>query len=384
MDKVLIVVPRLIGHGMERMAVLASESIRDKYDTEIVVFTGENQEYKTDTTIINLNIPAENGVLRKAVNVVKRVFRLKKHRKSCGASAVISFGTSANIANVLSKGKGRTIISFRGYATVSKSVSFFLTCLLADWIFCISEGLLIHLHELCPWAVNKSSVIYNRIDLKGIREKSLEKVDFEPSHPAFVAMGRLEPVKGHKHLLRAFAAVKKEIPHASLTLIGEGKDCAALKYMAKELHIEDSVLFIGKKENPFPYMKKCDICVATSITEGFMNVLVEAGVCGLAAVSTDCKAGPREILSQRKIYAELQDIEYAEYGVLVPPFSSNDSDESDKDNLLANAMTKLAVDKKIYERYSLALSKRAEDFSIEKYHDDIIALLKGGKMNENK
>ena len=85
MDKLLIVVPRLIGHGMERMAVLASESIRDKYDTEIVVFTGENQEYKTDTTIINLNIPAENGVLRKAVNVVKRVFRLKKHRKSVTA-----------------------------------------------------------------------------------------------------------------------------------------------------------------------------------------------------------------------------------------------------------------------------------------------------------
>lgn len=382
MEKVLIVVPRLIGHGMERMAVLASEVLSKDYSTELVVFTDEQQEYETTTPIKNLNIPAKDGALNKVSNVFKRVRKLRKYRKACHASAVISFGTSANIANALSKGTGRTIISFRGYASVANGFSFRLTCRLADWIFCISQGLLDRLRELCPRTAGKSSVIYNRIDLEKIREKSQEAAAFTPASPSFVAMGRLEPVKGHRHLLNAFALVKKRVPDASLTMIGAGAEQGHLEEQAKRLGIDTSVLFLGSKENPFPYLKQCDICVATSITEGFMNVLVEAGACGLAAVSTDCNAGPREILSLKKCDGELKEIELAEYGVLVPPFASNDSAEPEKEALLADAMILLATDAELRETYSKALSKRAEDFAVEKYYDDLVSLLEGGKKNE--
>lgn len=379
MDKVLIVVPRLIGHGMERMAVLASEIIADKYDTELVVFTDEDQEYKTTTSIKNLDIPAKDGKLNKLLNVVKRANQLRKYRKKSNAMAVVSFGTSANIANVLSKGKGRTIISYRGYATVSKGFTFYLCCGLANWIFCISEEMLKHLREICPWAARKSSVIYNRIDLESINRKKMETVEFEPSHPSFVSVGRIEPVKGQKHLLNAFALVKRKLPGASLTLIGEGSEKERLIQQAKDLGIENGVAFLGSKENPFPYMKKCDICVATSITEGFMNVLVEAGACELAAISTDCTAGPREILSVKRMDSPLKEVEYAEYGVLIPPFKSNDSAEQDKEEMLAEVMIKLATDEEFCRQYSFALSKRAGDFSVDKYRDDFIELLEGGK-----
>lgn len=375
MKTVLIIVPRLIGHGMERMAVLAAEVLAKDYNTKIIVFTDKKQQYSTYAEIINLNAPSENGILNKVKNVLVRVRKLRKYRKSMGPDVVISFGTSANIVNCLSKGKGKTVISFRGYATVKKGLSFFLTCKLADWVFCISEGLLKHLNELCPSTKKKSSVIYNRSDISEIREKANDAIPYTPSHPAFVAMGRLEPVKGQLHLIKAFAMVVDRIPTASLTIIGEGNERESLIKEISNLGINDKVFLIGSKTNPFPYLKKCDICVATSITEGFMNVLVEAGACGLCAISTDCQAGPREILSENRIGGVLNDIEYAEYGVLVPPFNSNNSNEPQKDELLASAMIELGSNAGLCEKYKRALSNRSESFSIDKYYNDLVSLI---------
>lgn len=381
MEKVLIVVPRLIGHGMERMAVLAAEVLSDGYDTEIVVFTEKDKQYETSSPIINLNVPAADSKISKIINVFRRVGKMRQYRSQVAPYAVISFGTSANIVNALSKGTGKTVISYRGYATVKKGVSFNLSCKLADWIFCISEGMLDHLQELCPWAKQKSSVIYNSIDLDSIKMKLKEPVAYSPKHPSFVAVGRHEPVKGYLHLLNAFALVKQSIPESSLTLIGEGSETIHLKKRASDLGMADSVNFLGSKENPFPYIKKCDICVGTSITEGFMNVLIEAGACEVPTISVDCNAGPREILSERKIDSPLQEIEYADYGILVPSFRSWDSDEPEKEKLLAEAMVKLATDEAMRMRYKSKLYERTKDFSVNKYKADLIELLESRLIN---
>ena len=377
MEKVFIVVPRLIGHGMERMAVLAAESITDKYDTELIIFTDKDQDYSTDIKIVNLGIPSKTGNLAKCINAFRRTAALRNYRKKCNPIAVISFGTSANIVNVLSKGKGKTIISFRGYASITKDITFYLTCIMADWIFCISKGMLDHLRQLYRPGLRKSSVVYNSIDIKAIFSKMKEKVNFQPPHPAFVAMGRLEPVKGQRHLLNAFSLVLKEIPYASLTIIGEGSERKNLQKQVTELGITDNIIFLGSKTNPFPYLTCCDICVGTSITEGFQNVLIEAGACGLAVISVDCHSGPREILSERYTTAPITDIEMGEYGILVPSFVSNESEEPEKEIILANAMLLLCKDADLRNMYAKKMKKRTEYFSVDKYKNDIHKLIKG-------
>ena len=43
----------------------------------------------------------------------------------------------------------------------------------------------------------------------------------------------------------------------------------------KKLGIEEKVVFLGSKTNPYPYMKKCDYLILTSNYEGFPVVYLE-------------------------------------------------------------------------------------------------------------
>ena len=47
-------------------------------------------------------------------------------------------------------------------------------------------------------------------------------------------------------------------------------------------------------------MKACDLYVLSSLWEGLPNVLIQALACNCNIISTDCDAGPREILEDGK------------------------------------------------------------------------------------
>ena len=63
--------------------------------------------------------------------------------------------------------------------------------------------------------------------------------------PRLLCVGRLIPIKGHIVLLRAFAEAKRELPELQLDIAGRGPLEPALKALARELGIADSVHFLG-------------------------------------------------------------------------------------------------------------------------------------------
>lgn len=113
-----------------------------------------------------------------------------------------------------------------------------------------------------------------------------------------VSAGRLHPVKNFETLLDVFALVRKEIPDATLTLIGGGEEYDRLQTQAKALGIENAVTFTGMvgadavKQN----MLDSDLYVMTSHTECFPMVLLEASSVGLPLVSFNVPVGPRSII----------------------------------------------------------------------------------------
>ena len=108
--------------------------------------------------------------------------------------------------------------------------------------------------------------------------------------PLAVCVGRLCRQKGQDVLLRAWAAVRQQVPGARLVLVGDGPDRDRLRAAAPS-----SVLFAGAVADAAPWYRAADVVVLPSRWEGMALSPLEAMACGRPVVVTDVD-GARESL----------------------------------------------------------------------------------------
>jgi glycosyltransferase involved in cell wall biosynthesis len=94
--------------------------------------------------------------------------------------------------------------------------------------------------------------------------------------PRLLCVGRLIPIKGHIVLMRAFAAAKQQLPELELEIAGRGPLEPALKALARELGITDSVRFLGQVSPIQSAIERAAVVVVPSMGEGFGMVALEA------------------------------------------------------------------------------------------------------------
>jgi len=114
-----------------------------------------------------------------------------------------------------------------------------------------------------------------------------------------LSVGNLLPVKGHQHLLQAFAKFAAHHPEAILRLAGEGPLRGKLEALAVSLGVGDQVAFLGEvsSEAVRQEMLEADVLALPSQFETFGVVLIEAMACGLPIVATRC-GGPESIVTE--------------------------------------------------------------------------------------
>ena len=96
----------------------------------------------------------------------------------------------------------------------------------------------------------------------------------------------------------------------NIYVIGDGPLKPILESEIKELHVESTFFLLGKRENPYPYIKKADTFVLFSYYEGYGMVLEEAKILGKTICITDTAA--REAL---KNYETASIVENTEDGI---------------------------------------------------------------------
>lgn len=190
---------------------------------------------------------------------------------------------------------------------------------------------------------NKEVVkIYNFLDFDLIEKKAEEKLEKDYGK-YIISVGSLTENKNHKLLINAFKILKDKYKVSEKLLIaGEGRERENLEKQIRELNLENDVLLLGQKENPYKYIKNSELYVISSKDESFSLTLVEAMFLKKLVISVKSN-GPIEILKNNK------------YGVLV----ENNADE------MAEKINYYLENKDERKKYEELGYERAKDFSKE-------------------
>lgn len=379
MEKVLIIVPNLRLGGQERIAVRTAELLKKKYEVSLVIFDEKEGAYSYDGNLINLNVPAKHGKLFKIWNVLKRAYQLRGLKRREKIDFSYSFGESANIVNILSRGKDKAFLSIHGYADLKNRLLDRFLYKRSDKTICCSEEIKMKYELLFPKLKN-SVTLYNPYPVNEILEMAEEEVlDYDFKGMTIITHGRLEEVKNYPRLIRSFALAQKKVENLHLLILGEGSKRQELETLVHQLDLEEKVHFLGLKRNPFSYLRRADLYVLSSFHEGFPNALAE-GMVFMPAVSVDCKSGPKEMLDQFS-KEKIERFREGKYGILVSEEEPDSSEEEKKktDFHLSEAMLFLLNNEKKYLEYQSLARQRVLEFSDERYQEKLITVFREEK-----
>lgn len=142
----------------------------------------------------------------------------------------------------------------------------------------------------------KSTVISNAISNPLVFQVTLPK----KREKKIVSVGRLDYQKGYDTLIKSFKIVNQKYPEYQLVIYGEDTERSKLEQLIQDLALEKSVLLPGKCKNVIEKVSKAEIFIMTSRYEGMPNALMEAMAIGMPCISTNCIAGPSEIIQNNK------------------------------------------------------------------------------------
>lgn len=188
--------------------------------------------------------------------------------------------------------------------------------------------------EVFPQLCDKCHVMYNLVFKDSITTLTTENVNFGPDFKGtkIVDVTRLDPDKGIELAIEACGFLKAEGRLVRWYIIGEGPERQRLEKLIEERGLKSDFILLGKKENPYPYIKQADIIVHCSRFEGKSVTIDEAMVLQKPIILTDYSTAKDQITS-------------GENGLICPldPLS------------IAQAVTKLLDDPAQRQRYSDAL-----------------------------
>lgn len=160
-------------------------------------------------------------------------------------------------------------------------------------VVCVSEYTRSSFVKIYPSMNDKTYAIYNIIDDKMMMEKSREdiRVPYDNEYFSIVSVGRIDPVKRLSIIPELACKVENAGCKIRWYIIGpRGGDPTEYYNLKKYIHkyqVERTVVLLGEKTNPYPFIKQANLLVNTSISEACPYVINEAKILQTPVVCTD-------------------------------------------------------------------------------------------------
>ncbi len=174
-----------------------------------------------------------------------------------------------------------------------------------DRMVFVSEEVMRKFTSLHPEYKKSAVFMPNLLSSEYVRKKGEEEVErvFEMDEDVTVNMISVARIrfdhKGYDRGIEIFKRLREEglIDKIRWIVIGDGKDTEEFVRLIEENKLEDYIKYLGKKENPIPYMKQSEVLFLPSRFEGKPMVVTEAMIMGLMPLVSRYASADEQISS---------------------------------------------------------------------------------------
>ena len=332
--------------GAERIVYQLSSDLKDEFDSVHVASTGGLWESELAAQGIQhhkiLDIDSKNPV-----TVLKLLFSIHQIIKQKGITIVHTHHRMAAFyIRLLKLVHPKLIHVYTAHNVFKDKLPLYGFALKNAKSVAVGEAVNKNLKE--DVGITDSRVIYNGVVLKETDEQVDEIISYDGIKLGCIA--RLSEQKGLTYLLDAMSLLT--VKDIRLFIVGDGELRNELENKVKELHLQDSVTFLGYRKDIAECINSFDFCVLPSVFEGFGLVAIEAFMNSKTLVATAIP-GLNEVVTN-------------ENGVLVPAKAPA---------ALASAIDKLAMDATLRQELSSQAKKDYENkFSYPMFLENYRAL----------
>lgn len=167
-------------------------------------------------------------------------------------------------------------------------------------VVCVSPGVREHFTEtahIAGFAPRRIETITNPLDADAVRRLALA---YEPDidGPYLLSVGRITPNKNLSLLIDGYLLFRSRTDNPPrLIIVGDGHDRATIEAKITQAGAGAYIRLLGKKENPYPWMRRAELFMLSSKYEGLGMVLIEAMACGTKVISTKAPGGVPGIMT---------------------------------------------------------------------------------------
>lgn len=226
-----------------------------------------------------------------------------------------------------------------------------------DYVVTVSNDCENQFLSVYPMLKDKSLVVENILSEKFIKEQANEKIidykfDISNDQIKLVSIGRFTDAKNFDNVPQICKYILEKGINVKWYIIGFGGDEVLIKQKIKEFGMEQHVIILGKKENPYPYIKACDIYAQPSRYEGKAVAVREAQILNKPVVITNFETSKSQLTDGFD-------------GVIVPMDNKG----------CAEGICNLIKDKKLQQK--LIENTKITDYTNKQELEKIYALLEG-------
>lgn len=164
-----------------------------------------------------------------------------------------------------------------------------------DKIVCVSGTAAEDMKNYAPYLKQKIAVVYNALSVAAIRQQALAFDVDNRNRIAIISVGRIDPVKRFSAIPEIAERLKKHGLSFVWRIIGGitmEDEAQLLKSNIQKYAVADCVEWLGRKSNPYPYIKASQLLVCLSSSETFNYTLAEARALDVPVITTDFPSAP--------------------------------------------------------------------------------------------